>query len=377
MIYDDLGLAPVVNANATLTALGGSLMPRPVVDAMAEAAAAFVDMFELQRAVSARLAALTRNESALVVTGASAGLLVGALGMMTGADHRKLGTLLEHGARALPRHEIIMHRAHRIPYDNVLTLAGAGVVEIGNAIQTFPWELEAAIGERTAGILYVAGEHLARAALPLPEVAAIAGEHGVPVLVDAAAQLPPRENLWRFTEQGAALAVFSGGKELRGPQSSGLVVGTAEAVAACELHAAPHQRFGRPAKVGKEEMVGLLAAVEWWMERDLDADAKRIERATRRWIDELGSLPGLTVTRDFPSEAGRPLPRALVSWGPGLGLTGADCARLLRAGDPPIDVAVAGERAVWLNAELLTAEEEAVVSARTAAVLGPRGSAST
>jgi L-seryl-tRNA(Ser) seleniumtransferase len=360
----------VINANATLTALGGSLMPQPVISAMVEASKVFVDMFELQDAVSARIAELTRNEAALVVSGASAGILVSALATMTRNDMSAVAHVLEHRAERLPRRHFIMHRSHRIPYDNVINLAGGDIVEIGNAIQTFPWELEAAIDEHTAAIVYVAGVHLEGAAIPLRSVAAIAAAHGVPVIVDAAAQLPPRENLWRFSEQGADMVLFSGGKELRGPQSSGLILGRAEWIEACKLHAAPVQRFGRPAKVGKEEMVGLAAAVEWWLEQDLDEARRRIEETTATWVESLSSLPGVEARRDYPSEAGRPLPRALIEWDATTAPPATDVVRALRAGDPSVDVAIAGERAVWLNAELLVPGEAEIVASCISHELG-------
>lgn len=287
-----------------------------------------------------------------------------ALGAMTGCDHRLLGRLLEHGAGALPRNEIVMHRAHRIPYDNVFTLAGAQIVEVGNALQTHRWELEAALGDDTAAIVYVAGTHLADGALKLDEVIEVAHEHGVTVIVDAAAQLPPRENLWSFTEQGADLVVFSGGKELRGPQASGLVLGTAASVTACELHAAPHQRFGRPAKVGKEELMGLLAAVELWLEQDHDAAATRIARTTSNWVTAFSRLPGATATYEPRGEAGRPLPRIRLAWEPHLGFSSTAMVETLADEEPVVDVAVADRHAIWVSAELLTPEEEQLVSER-------------
>src|SRR5207302_2135557 len=131
------------------------------------------------------------------------------------------------------------------------------------------WELEAAITPRTACVLYFAGAHYATGALPLADVVAVAHEHNVPVLVDAAAQIPPIANLWHFTrELGADIAIFSGGKGLRGPQSSGLVLGRREIVEACRANGSPNHSVGRPMKVGKEELLGLLAAVEWSLAQD-------------------------------------------------------------------------------------------------------------
>ena len=360
-IYEKLGVRPIINANATLTRLGGSRMPPEVFEAMRDAGAAFVDMFELQRAVSQRIAELTRNEAAFVCTGASAGLVLSALACMTGQDQQALARLLAEGPGALPQREIVIHCAHRIPYDPALKLAGARIIEIGNVLQTFDWELEAALSERTAAVVFVAGVHLARGALPLDQVIEIAHARGVPVIVDAAAQLPPPDNLWRFTHQGADLALFSGGKALRGPQASGLLVGRPELIQACAMHASPNQRLARPMKVGKEEMVGLLAAIEWYLRQDHAAYVKRCEQVTAEWVDELNRLRGVRARRDFPSEAGQPLPRALVTFEPSLGLDAEAVRGALLAREPAIDVAVADEHSIYLNPDCLEPGEELVV----------------
>lgn len=364
--YQDLGLRRVINAHNTLTMLGGSIMPPVVRAAMDEAAGQFVDMHELAEAASQRAAALTRNEDALIVGSASAGLMLSALAAMTGSERGLLWQVLEHGAGVLDRREIIMQRAHRIPYDNVLTLAGAQVVEVGNAIQTFDWELEAAISSRTAAILYVAGAHLAEGALPLQEVLAIAGAAGIPVIVDGAAQLPPRENLWRFTQAGAAVALFSGGKEIRGPQASGLMVGRKQFLDAVRMHAFPHQRFGRVAKAGKEETIGLLTALELWLERDLDADLQRVETITAGWVQAWGGLDHVAAVRDWPGEAGRPMPRVRLDWPDGTYPLARVIADELAAGTEPIVVFVADTHAMWLNAELVQDCEVDTVTSRVA-----------
>ncbi|MGH2379073.1 MAG: aminotransferase class V-fold PLP-dependent enzyme [Candidatus Limnocylindria bacterium] len=368
-VYGRLGVRPLINANAWLTRLGGSLMPPEVIEAMREASAAFVDMHELQRAVSSRIAQLTRNEAALVCSGASAGLVLATLACMTGRDLRALGRLIQLGVGTLPKRDVIVHCGQRTPYDPAIVLAGGRLVQIGNVIQTFEWELQAAIGPATAAVLYLPGEIYSRGALPLERVLAIAHAAGVPVIVDAAAQLPPPENLWRFAEMGADLVLFSGGKALRGPQASGLIVGKPDMVAACEMHAAPHQRLGRPMKVGKEEMCGLLAAVELYLAQDHAARTAEIERITAAWVETLGALPGVCARRDFPSEAGQPLPRARLDLEPSLGLTSGDVRAALLAGEPPIDVAVSGERAVLLNAALLKPGEETIVTDRVAEAL--------
>jgi uncharacterized pyridoxal phosphate-dependent enzyme len=236
--YRALGVRPVINASATLTALGGSVMPAEVTAAMEQASRWHVDMHELHQAVGRELALLTRNEAAYVTSGCAAAIVLAVLACATSGDP---GAISKMPGGAGLRTEVIMHRAHRIPYDRAVELAGGTIVEIGNVIQTFSWELEAAITGQTAAVLWVAGSHLPQqAVLGLAETAAIARKHGVPVIVDAAAQVPPASNLWRFTtEFGADLALFSGGKALRGPQPTGLLLGKRELVEAARANGAP------------------------------------------------------------------------------------------------------------------------------------------
>jgi L-seryl-tRNA(Ser) seleniumtransferase len=371
-IHEDLGVRRLVNADSMKTSLGGTLMPEPVVAAMGEAASAFVDMFDLQRAVSARIAALTHNEAAHVCTGASAGLVLSALACMTGKDLRLIGRLLLHGPEGLPRRQLIVQCGQRNPYDPALRLAGAQLVQVGNILQTFPWELEAAISDQTAGVVFFAGRHLGYGSLEFDEVVEIAHRSNVPVIVDAAGQLPPRENLWQFTERGADLVVFSGGKGLRGPQASGVILGRRELIEACALHASPHQRLARALKVGKEEMIGLLVAIETYLGQDEAEERVRCERIVDLWVRKIKAIRGMSATRDFPGTDGLPLPRAVVALDPGFPLSGPDLSAQMLAGDPSVAVAVAGARAVYLNPQLLRpGEEEAVLEALAAA--GRRG----
>jgi uncharacterized pyridoxal phosphate-dependent enzyme len=369
-IYEKLGVRRVVNANATRTDLGGSLMPAPVLDAMREAAGSFVDMHALQQAVSARLAEITHNEAALVSNGCAAGLFLGTLACMTGDDLGALARLVEDGPAALRRNEVVIHAAHRNPYDRSVRLAGARIVQVGNVWQTFDWELAAALGERTAAVMYFYGNRQrSQGALPLETVIEIAHAANVPVLVDGAAQLPPVENLWRFTKMGADLVFFSGGKGLRGPQASGLIVGRRDLINACAIHAAPNQRLGRPMKVGKEEMVGLLTAVELYVAMDQSEFRARSEAVVAAWVEELGAIPGVVARRDFPSEAGQSLPRAHIAFAPPVGLSGDVVRDTLLAGTPSISVAVADGGGVFLNPETLQPGEDRIVSDRLIEVI--------
>jgi D-glucosaminate-6-phosphate ammonia-lyase len=366
-VYERLGMRRVINADATLTRLGGSLMPSNVLDAMREAAGSFVDMYELQQVVGKRLADLTRNEAAYVSSGAAAGLVLATLAAMTGDDLSTIARLIETGEA--PKNEVIIHRVHRIPYDPAVRLAGARIVEVGNRLQTFPWELEAAITPRTAMVFYSAGVHLASGALPLAETVEIAHASGIPVVVDAAAQLPPTENLWRFTrELGADLAVFSGGKDFHGPQASGLLVGTEAMIAAVAVNGSPHQRLARPMQVGKEELIGLLAAVERYVDEDWRDRARRYEAIVERWVEHFSAIPGISASRVFPNEAGQPTPRCRVAFGAETGLSGGEVARTLWEGDPRIAVAVDGPDAISITPELLEEGEESILLDRIAAL---------
>ena len=219
--YKELGLRPVINASATLTRLGGSRMPPEVLAAMNTAAESFIDLNAFQEKVGARIAELTHNEACYVASGAAAGIMLSVASCIAGTD--PANTFVFPHLDGLPKTEVIVQKVQRNGYDYAIAQTGATVVEIGNSAA----ELEAAITDRTASIVWFAGGPLAKDALPVEEVIRIARQRNVPVIVDAAAQIPPVESLWRFTRDlGATGAVFSGGKGLRGPQSSGLVLGT-------------------------------------------------------------------------------------------------------------------------------------------------------
>jgi L-seryl-tRNA(Ser) seleniumtransferase len=367
-IYESLGIRRVINADARLTRLGGSLMPEPVLQAMAEAARSYVDIGELQREVGRRLAQLTSNEAAYVCCGAASGLFLTALACIVGADEGRIERLPELDGL---RNEILIHRSQRISYDLALRTAGARLVEVGDGERTSIEDLEQALTDRVAAVIYIAGEHKSRGALPLEQTIALAHAHDVPVIVDAAAQLPPPENLHRFTRDlGADLAIFSGGKDLCGPQSSGLILGRMDLVEACRAHGAPLNRLGRPMKVGKEEMVGLLAAVERYLSLDHAARIARFEAVVAGWVRELDGRYGMQVRRDFPGEAGQPMPRALVVCAPGT--NGPDAPELcdrLWEGDPRIAVKLGPEHCLYLAPDCLEPGEEHIVAERLLALM--------
>lgn len=366
-IYEELGLRPLINASATLTRLGGSVMPPEVVEAMAEASKHFVQLDELQRAVGARLAALTHNESAYVSTGAAAGLVLATAAVVAGDDPKAIGQLPDTTGL---KNEVIIYKSHRNGYDHAVRQVGVKVVEVGTDTETKPEELEAAINENTAAIFWFQGGMTGHGDLPLDQTIAIANRHNVPVIVDGAAQVPPVENLWKFTQMGAALAIFSGGKDLHGPQASGLVVGRKDLIDCMRVNGSPNHSIGRPMKVGKEEMVGLLTAVELYVKRDHEARASQDEEVVAGWCGELNRFPGVQAERSFPNEAGQPLPRAKVTIdATKAGMSRDDLVEALRNGSPSIEVATRGTDEIFINPMTLADGEEQIVLDRLLEIL--------
>jgi D-glucosaminate-6-phosphate ammonia-lyase len=360
-IYRRLGVEPIINGRSTFTILGGSLMPPEVIEAMRQAAECFVDLTELQEAAGRRLADLTRNEAAFVSGGAAAGLFLSAAVCMT--RHTEDGILRLDELPHLPR-EFVIHRAHRIPYDKAIELAGGRLRLIGTDDATEERDLVEAIGEDTAAVVYVPKSYLASAVLPLATVIKVAASRGIPVIVDAAAQLPPVDNLWAFTGAGADLVVFSGGKALCGPASSGLVVGRRALVERMARNAAPLQQLGRPMKAGKEDIVGLLAAVEWYLRQDHDALARRYEEQVAHVVAWGGRRSDVDVTHEPTGEAGQPTPRAHVVL---VGAKPAERDRLLtqlRASPPRIDLLPDDRSGFYVAPETLQTGEEQVITDR-------------
>ncbi len=310
-IYDELGVTRIINCATTYTRLGGSIMAPEVAQAMADAANAYVDIPVLIEAVGRRLAELTNNEAAYVTNGAAAGVSIATAAAIAGDDPAKISKIPTRLDGM--KNEVVIHRMHRIWYDQAAINAGVKLVEIGHSYETQLWELDDAINERTAAVLFCAGAHLERNTLPLAYVVERAHARGIPVIVDAAAQVPPVSNLWHFTRDlGADVAIFSGGKNISGPQNSGLCVGTEPFIRAMRACGPPNQRFGRPLKVGKETMIGLLKAVERFVNLDHEAEWQRWGEIVDMWMDAWSGT-GM-VSRHEVNEAGEPIPRVIMTF---------------------------------------------------------------
>ena len=395
--YAALGVKRRVNAAGTLTRLGGALMAPEVIDAMGAAARWSVDIGELQAAASRTIARITGAEAGLVTTGAAAALTLAAAAAMTRWDIARMAALPH--AEGFPN-EILLPRTHRTGYAHALQAAGARLVDLGHNDRGTgagvrgiePWEIEAAITPRTVAFAFSANPANVD---DLPVVASVCRPRGLPVIVDAAAQLPPKRNMRLFVELGADLVAFSGGKAIGGPQASGILAGRRALVGAAlvqqldmdvapetwtppdlvdraALRGVPHHGLGRGFKAGKEEIVGLLVALERFAAADdaaLNADR---EARLGRIAAAIAALPGLR-TRVVPAaETGRvPVLELAID----RAVTRASAIELsarLQRGDPPVHLSerFAVRDVLIVDPQVLAPEDDALVTDAVKRALG-------
>ncbi|MFO8059741.1 MAG: hypothetical protein R6U70_03675 [Bacillota bacterium] len=363
--YDRLRVDRIINGVGTSTHVGGSLMPDEVLRAMEQAARDFVDLRQLQQRAGEHIARLTGNEACYICAGSSSGLFLAAAACMTGNDPGRIRRLPD--TTGMPN-EFLVHRTHMNPYDRIIPVAGARLVEFGYARYTKPWQMEEAITENTAGVFYFfyrGGWRHEHSALTLQETIDIAHSHDLRVIVDAAGQLPPPENLRRFTAMGADLVVFSGGKGLRGPQSSGLLFGPRDLIQACQLMGPPNHNIGRSMKVPKEEIVGLVAAVERYLSLDHQREIENYEKVVARLVEAISGISGLQASRRMPGDSGEPYPFCEVRF-PGENATARRdwMVENLLNWDPPIYVSSILPDCVSINALCLgEGQEETIIEA--------------
>lgn len=360
--YDTIGVRPLINCRGTYTIISGSLLLPEARAAMQEASRRYVHLDELAEAVGARIAELMECEWGLIVNGCAAALCQVTAACVAGTDPEKMERLPD--ATGM-KDEVIVQKSHRHGYDRAVRMTGARLIEVESLA-----ELEAAVSERTA-MLLIFGDAGDRGTIPIPEMTAVGRRHGIPSLVDAAAERPDVPN--RYLAEGASAVAYSGGKCLRGPQASGLILGDKELLQAAFRNGAPHHSLGRPMKAGKEEVMGLLAAVEMWVRRDHAAE-------WRDWLRRLEVIGAAvrdldTVETAVNEHTGRSnvAPGLNVTWDPeAVGLDGAGAARALSAGAPRIEV-FHGERSVEFNPYMMEKGEEEVAARRLRQVLTGEG----
>ena len=335
-VYQKLGITPVIHGAGTTTRYGGSLMRPETLEAMREAAQAYVNIDELNQAAGETIARLLGAEAALVTAGAASGLVLQAAACMAGDDLSRIARLPDTSGM---RNELIIQRAHRFQYDQMFRVAGGAFVEIGLGRTTSPLDLEDAMNEKTAAVIYLYSPFTSPpGTLPFTTICEIAHRHNVPVIVDAASMLPPRENLFKHLRLGADLVNFSGGKGIRGPQSTGILAGRKDLIRAASLNGSPNNGVGRPSKTSKEEIVGLLTALECFLADDEAAEMNRYREVSTHIVDAMREVPGVRAVVEHDSQ-NRIIPHAVIYFEPSWdGPSGHEVREALEAGTPHIYV---------------------------------------
>lgn len=358
-VYESLGIRSVINATGTVTVLGGSVMPPEVVAAWADAARHFVDLVELQERVGDRIAQLAGVEAALVTSGAAGALVLGAAAAVTRGDAARIARLPD--TTGMPN-EIILQKAHRSCYDNQLTAVGARLVEVATRD-----ELERAISDRTA-LLFFMNVNDGDGQIRRAEWGEVARRHGIATLLDAAADVPPVERLSEYIRMGFDLVAFSGGKAMRGPNDTGLLIGRRDLIHAAKRNTNPNcGTLGRAMKVSKEDMVACLAAVERFVRIDHAAEWREWERRIQVIEEALADLPALRTERVVPPIANH-VPHLVVTWDERkLDLTPDAVTRQLADSDPCIRIGRVrhtGDRGICISVFTLQPGDESVVARR-------------
>ena len=324
-VYTRLGVKTVINCRGTWTYLSGSLQFPEVQAAQREAAEHYVNIFELQHAASRRLSELTGAEAGMVTSGAAGAMASATAACIAGSDPKNIWQLPDITGL---KHEVIMVGG-RSAFDNAIRLTGAKLVLVAT-----PQELANAVNKDTA-MIYTT--HLAE---ELEKEHAVAKQHKIPMLLDDAAGIPPIDNIKLYARMGLDMYTFSGGKGLRGPQCSGLLLGQKDLIEAAMLNTSPWEgAVCRAMKVGKEEIVGLLTAVETWLKTDLTALNREWNARVERIATLMRTIPGVETDISIPTDGNR-YPTLYLSWDEEKwGYTVKDCVDALRAGDPVIEVA--------------------------------------
>jgi D-glucosaminate-6-phosphate ammonia-lyase len=373
-IYERLGVRPIINAWGTYSYIGGSISHPEVVEAMVEASQSFVNTYELEAAVGRRLAEMTHNEAAFVSMGASGGLLISAAAAMAGTDEKKRAQLPNTEGM---KNEAVSLAVNTNPYYHCVLPTGMTVRWVGDPEQPTLDELDAAIGPQTACCLYFVNSELEGKQLPLSDVANVCHKHGIPVIVDAAAQMPPFENTWKYTrDMGADVAIFSGGKGFRGPQSSGLVVGTKEMIEKIAFFCPPQHSVARASKASRELIVGLFAAVEVMSTRSASDIFAQYEARLQTIFEQISSIPGLSVRKHFGTDVGKPFNHLRVTVDESIvRMSNRQVFKALDEGNPRIAVGMTDEGELYVNAEMLKPGEEYIVTGRLAEIIRKASSA--
>jgi D-glucosaminate-6-phosphate ammonia-lyase len=329
-LYESIGVTPIVNCRGTFTIISGSQTLPEVKRAMDEASRHYVHLDELMAAVSKRLAELTKAEWGIVTAGCAAALTHATSACIAGTDPEKMQRVPK--LEGL-KNEVIIPVHSRNVYDHAVRMLGVNIVEVNS-----PQELEAAINPKTAMVMIMSSPRAESGPMSTENICKITRAKNIPVIVDAAAEVLTIPN--KHLARGANMVAYSGGKCIRGPQSAGLLLGQKDLLEAAWANSAPHHAFGRSLKVGKEEIMGMLAAIETWVKRDQKAEWALWES----WLNHIGEeatrVKGVTTEKIMPEDLSNHAPELRLKWdGTALGITGKEVEQVLLNGRPRIAIA--------------------------------------
>lgn len=352
--FTELGVKPFINAWGTITAKSGSLMHPEVIEAYNYASQQFVDLNELQDKVGERIAEMLNCEAAMVTAGAASAMTLGAAACITGKDQKKIRVLPNLPGEQL---EVIIQDTHRFGYDHAVRNTGVKMVEVNG-----PGEMEEAINEKTVMMLFfnAAGEH----SVSREQFVEIGQRNNVPTFIDAAADVPPVENLFNYIEMGFDLVTFSGGKAIRGPQSAGLLFGRKDLIEAARLNTVPHSNtIGRGMKVNKEEILAMMVALEKYLERDHEKDWEEWENRVAI-IDEAVSSVESVETDHYVFPVANHVPHLSIKWDREIiNISPPKLRENLENGYPSI-VTFGGDESVEISVFMMQPEEVGIVADR-------------
>jgi L-seryl-tRNA(Ser) seleniumtransferase len=357
--FAELGVKPFINAAGTYTSMTASLMPPEVMEAINYASKRFVMLDELHDKVGQQIATLLRAEGAMVTSGAASALTLGTAAVLTGKDQQKMVDLPN---LAGMKSEVIIQKAHRFGYDHAVRNCGVRLVEVET-----PDDVDRAVSDKTAMMLFY---NAAAPPGPIPDVefVRLGKKHGIPTFNDAAADVPPVENFWKYTGMGFDLVAISGGKGIRGPQSAGLLLGRKDLIEAARLNAPPNgNTVGRGMKVNKEEMLGMLVALERFVKMDHALEGREFERRAELVRSTAAAAPGVKAEVFVPPVSNH-VPHIRISWEGGDEAAAAAAVKAMRDGEPSIVIRNEKE-ALVIGVWMMQPGEDKVVARRLRQVL--------
>jgi uncharacterized pyridoxal phosphate-dependent enzyme len=359
--FKELGVTPVINAGVTMTFLSGSLMMPEVLEAINSTAHDFANMFELQDKIGAKIAEMLHVEAAMVTSGAACAILLGTAACITGTNAEKIKMLPNLPG---PRPEVIMQKSHRYLFDQAVTTTGAKIIEVEGVS-----EMTQAINKNTVMALFF--NAALKSSITHQEFLQVAKAHNIPTFLDAAADVPPVENLFKYQKMGFDMITFSGGKMIRGPQSAGLLFGRKDLITAARLNHSPHEApIGRPMKVNKEEMFGMYAALKSYIERDHKKEWEDwLQRAKRigSKLETLQTVKTETVVDPGPANS---FPSLFVTWDQSkIKTKPKDVLVALKEGTPSIVANAKGDNTLVVGVVLLRPDQVDVVAGRVHSIL--------